>query len=80
MESKKKKILFRRKLFATLAEEATMCEENLLNLREKYLQFFFHFIIKLCFTANNLAIKRRRKEDLSKRITKLPGEHDNSNK
>ena len=31
---------------------------------------FFHY--KHNFTANNLTIKRRRKEELSKRITKLP--------
>ena len=44
MESKKtfrKKGLFRRKLFAKLAQEATMCVENLLNPQEKYFQFFF---------------------------------------
>ena len=43
MESKKhfKKVLFRRKLFAKLAEEATMYVGNLLNLQEKFLQFFF---------------------------------------
>ena len=40
---------------------------------------FFHY--KHNFTANNVvAIKRKRKEELSKRITKLPCEHYNSNK
>ena len=39
---------------------------------------FFHY--KHNFIANKLAIKRKRKEELSKRITKLPCEHDNSNK
>ena len=67
-----------KKLLAKLAEDATMCMVNLLNLQEKYLQVFFHY--KHIFMANKLAIKRKRKEELSKRITKLPCEHDNSNK
>ena len=32
------------------------------------------------FAANNSAIKRRRQEELSKRIANLPCKHDNSNK
>ena len=44
MDSKEKffvLILFGRKLFGKLAEEATMYVENLLDLQEKYLQLFF---------------------------------------
>ena len=39
-----KKVVFRKKLFAKLAEEATMCVENLLNLQKKYLQPVFFII------------------------------------
>ena len=48
MESKKKinkkkhlrKVLFRRKLFSKLAEEATTCVENLFHIQYKYLHLF----------------------------------------
>ena len=42
------KLLFRRKLFAKLAEEATMCVENLLNqekYRVRHLTFFFFQLV-----------------------------------
>ena len=45
-----------------------MCVKILLNPHE------FHN-----FTANILAIKTRKQEELSKRITNLPSEHNNSN-
>ena len=73
-QKKKKKNHLKKYYLET--EEAIMGVENLLNLQEKYLQQFFHYYHN--FTANNLAIKR--KEELSKRIIKLPCEHVDSSK
>ena len=55
-----------------------MCRKFVKSTGKVFAACFFHY--KHNFTANNLAIKRKRKEELSERITKLPCEHDNSNK
>ena len=74
MESKKrfKKSIIQKKVIREISVGSHyVCRKSVKSTVKDYLHNF---------PANNLARKRRRIEKLSKRITKLPYEHDNSNK